>query len=123
MIMLRLSPILPSAILNYTLGTFPIRTRDFYASYMVSALFYAPPTAYVGTLFSALTDVSGEDNPTSDFTSPLGLSMMILGVLATVGVTVAITVFTKRKLRGIIDIEEHKAKEGKGEEGVELNAI
>lgn len=125
--MLRLSPVLPSAILNYSLGTFPIRVRDFYLSFIVSSVVYGPPTAYVGTLFSALTDVSGESNPTSDFTSPLGLSVMIIGVIATVVVTIAISWYTKQKLKIVLE-EQEKIKDGQAEGGeddigIELNQI
>ena len=117
---------LPSPILNYALGTLPVRVVDFYLSLFISSIIYAPPTAYIGTLFSALTDVSGEDNPTSDFTSPIGLSLMVLGGVATVGVTVAISMYTKKKLRIILEEQEkNKEKEGGGEadEGIELNEI
>ncbi|GMH48281.1 hypothetical protein TL16_g00256 [Triparma laevis f. inornata] len=43
MILLRLSPILPSSILNYVLGTFPVRNREFLLSYFFSAVFWGIP--------------------------------------------------------------------------------
>ncbi|GMH47804.1 hypothetical protein TrVE_jg8952 [Triparma verrucosa] len=110
MILLRLSPVLPSSILNYVLGTFPVRNREFLLSYFFSAVFWGIPLSMVGSVFTNMSDME-EGNDTTDPSTPIGLTIIVLGVGATVGVTLAITHYTRKKLREIIEAEEAKAEE------------
>ena len=64
-ILLRLSPVVPSAILNYVLGTFPVRHREFIISYLVSCVFWGVPLSIVGSLFTNFTDME-DQNETTD---------------------------------------------------------
>jgi uncharacterized membrane protein YdjX (TVP38/TMEM64 family) len=114
-LLLRLSPILPTAALNMVLGAtsncrlFP----EFVTAMALGNLAYAVPLSYLGCLIHSLADI--EDTDDLDVTSPIGMGMAIVGGVASVGVTVAITCYTKKKLRLILEDERRTSEEGRHE--------
>jgi len=78
---------------------------------VLGAAAYAVPLAYVGCLFNQLTDL--EDNDDLDLTSPIGMSMAIVGAVASIGATVALTCYTKKKLKRLLEDEERISEEAK----------
>ncbi|GMH99456.1 hypothetical protein TrVE_jg3857 [Triparma verrucosa] len=98
--LLRLSPLVPTAFINMALGcTSNCKTSHFTIAFLFGGTFYAVPLSYVGCLFNAATDL--ETNDDLSLNSPLGLAIAILGVIGSVLATVAITCYTKKRLRAL----------------------
>ena len=104
-LLLRLSPLIPIAALNMVLGaTESCRLLPEFVTAMVLAnVAYAVPLSYIGCLIHSLADIDETDD--LDLTSPIGMSMAIIGGLASLGVTVAITCYTKKKLKVMLEDE------------------
>ena len=90
-----------------------LRSSQFLLSYFFSAVFWGIPLSMVGSVFTNMNEME-EGNDTTDPGTPIGLTIIVLGVGATVGVTLAITHYTRKKLREIIKEEERKAKVAEG---------
>ena len=102
-LLLRLSPLVPFNILNYSLGLTRVRIRD---NLLASALGILPGTflyVYLGTLVTDLAALSAGEKPDSGI---VGTIAFWGGLLATLAVTVIITRAARAKLR------EHIATDG-----------
>ena len=102
--LLRISPVIPSPVLSYILGTMPVRKREFSIAVIVSSLLQAVPLAYVGGYLHDLKDYDG--------TGPASVITLAIGFTATVAGAVFISWFTKKKLDEMVQEEKKKAKAG-----------
>ena len=101
-VLVRLSPILPDEWLNYIMAAPPVSLRVFLLS-NTSSLIYCLIYAYYGhALGSIALSQSGMGGLAN---SPLGLFMLLLGIVATVIVTVIVTRTSIRVLRESIGEE------------------
>jgi len=102
-VLVRLSPILPDEWLNYIMAATPVSLRVFLIS-NTSSLIYCIIYAYYGHALGSIalsrSGMGGLGN------SPLGLFMLLLGIIATVIVTVIVTRTSIRVLRESIGEEE-----------------
>jgi uncharacterized membrane protein YdjX (TVP38/TMEM64 family) len=102
-VLVRLSPILPDEWLNYIMSATPVSLRVFLLS-NTSSLIYCLIYAYYGHALGSIalsrSGMGGLGN------SPLGLFMLLLGIVATVIVTVIVTRTSIRVLRESIGEEE-----------------
>jgi len=93
-ILLRLSPLFPFSFLNYALGLTSVRLRDF----VLGSLAMLPGTllyVYYGALAGQLAaSAAGEETA-----GTAELALQAIGLIATLGVTVAITRLARRALR------------------------
>ena len=81
------------------------RLRDFSVSFLVGSTVYAVPLSYVGCLFNSISDL--EDSDELSLNSPVGLSLAIVGGVASLLATVAITYYTKKKMDKLLeDVEQ-----------------
>ena len=102
-VLVRLSPILPDEWLNYIMSATPVSLRVFLLS-NTSSLIYCLIYAYYG---HALGSIALSRSGMGGFgNSPLGLFMLLLGIVATVIVTVIVTRTSIRVLRESIGEEE-----------------
>ena len=102
-VLVRLSPILPDEWLNYIMSATPVSLRVFLVS-NTSSLIYCLIYAYYGhALGSIALSRSGMGGLSN---SPFGLFMLLLGIIATVIVTVIVTRTSIRVLRESIGEEE-----------------
>ncbi|GMI28341.1 hypothetical protein TeGR_g332, partial [Tetraparma gracilis] len=96
-LLLRLSPLIPAAALNYVLGASEGCSFDHFAlAFFLGNSPYIFPLAYIGTLFTDATDL--EDNDDLDIGSPAGISFAVVGVVCTIVATWFLTKYTKTKL-------------------------
>ncbi len=95
-VLLRLSPVVPFAVLNYLMGVSQIRQRDFVVA---SALGKAPSTlayVYVGSALQVLT------TPGDDAQNPWTEGLFWVGLAATVTVAVQLTRVIKRRTETLL---------------------
>jgi uncharacterized membrane protein YdjX (TVP38/TMEM64 family) len=115
--LLRLSPLIPAAALNYMLGaTKNCAYEHFALAFFLGNSPYIFPLAYIGCLFTDATDL--EDNDDLSITSPVGITFAIVGAVCTVIATWVLTVYTKRKLEIIVAVKKERdsaTTEGAGE--------
>lgn len=98
--LLRLSPLVPTALINVALGcTSNCKISHFAIAFLFGGTVYAVPLSYVGCLFNAATDLETNDDLSLD--SPLGLAIAILGAIGSVLATIMIMWYTRRKLRAL----------------------
>jgi len=93
--LLRLSPVVPFNVLNYALGLTSVRFGD----YLVASLGMIPGTllyVYYGKLAGDLATVAGGAGVEK---GPGYWAVLILGLVATVGVTMLVTRVSRRALR------------------------
>lgn len=118
-ILLRLSPLMPYALINYLLSSTQLPVWTYF---WTSALGVLPPTAlyvYLGTTAASLSDILGDafeppetDEPTAPSppapVSPIAapsamdttqLWVMGIGVVITIAVAVLVTIFTSRAIK------------------------
>lgn len=87
-ILLRLSPLFPFNLLNYTLGLTRVSLRDFVLG---SAIGMVPGTflyLYIGSLVTSASQLLSGDRPSA---GPLGTALYVAGLVATLAVTVMVT--------------------------------
>lgn len=95
-LLLRLSPLFPFNALNYLLGLTRVRARDFVLGSWIGML---PGTAlyvYLGSLVTTASELASGSRPS---TGTAGNALLIVGLVATVGVTVLLTRIARRALR------------------------
>jgi uncharacterized membrane protein YdjX (TVP38/TMEM64 family) len=92
--LLRLSPIVPFNLLNYALSLTRVRFRDFvlgsFAGMLPATILYV----YLGSLAASLTELAGGTSAPS----AAGQALFVLGLGATVAVTVILTRRARRAL-------------------------
>lgn len=92
--LLRLSPVFPFNLLNYGLGL----TRVRFADYLVACLGMLPGTFLYVYSGKAAGDVAAAASGASPEQGPGRLALLIVGLLATAGVTVLVTRIARRAL-------------------------
>lgn len=95
-LLLRLSPLLPFNVLNYLLGLTRVRLRDFVFGSWIGML---PGTAlyvYIGSLITAASELASGERPSSGLA---GQVLLVLGLLATLVVTVVLTRIARKALK------------------------
>jgi uncharacterized membrane protein YdjX (TVP38/TMEM64 family) len=102
-VLVRLSPILPDEWLNYIMSATPVSLRVFLLS-NTSSLIYCIIYAYYGHALGSIALSRSGMGGLND--SSLGLFLLLLGIVATVIVTVIVTRTSIRVLRQSIGEEE-----------------
>jgi uncharacterized membrane protein YdjX (TVP38/TMEM64 family) len=98
----RLSPLFPFNLLNYGLGLTGVRFRDYFLATWIGMLPATVLYVYIGTLAKDLTSLTsgGLDS------GPLGTTLLILGFVATLVLTVLITRKANRTLAAHLEQEQ-----------------
>jgi len=91
----RLSPIFPFNLLNYTYGITNVSLRDYFLASWVGMLPGTIMYVYIGALAGDLATVGAEGSPTTT----AQWALRVVGLLATVAVTVYITRIARRALK------------------------
>ena len=98
----RLSPAFPFNLLNYAFGVTGVSARD----YIIGSIGMIPGTimfVYIGSLAGSLALIGTDAQPTVDPT--LQWTIRIVGLMATVAVTVYVTRLAKQALAASVDSE------------------
>ena len=99
-ILVRLSPVIPDEWLNYLMASSPISTRTFFISNL-SSIVYSLAYAYFGLAAGEL--VFSSHGMDGFIQSPVGSILLIVGVVASILVTLLIAKITKQALNSRID--------------------
>ena len=101
-ILVRLSPLIPDEWLNYIMASGPVTTRVFFLSTLPSIV-YSLAYAYFG---HAVGTIALSSDAMGGFKqSPLGLGLLVLGLIATVIATIIVTRVTMKALNDAIEEE------------------
>ena len=99
-LLLRLSPLFPFNVLNYTLGLTRVRLRDFVLASWIGML---PGTAlyvYIGSLVTSASDLASGTHPSS---GAAGRVLLVVGLVATLAVVVLVTRIARKALKQALD--------------------
>ena len=99
-ILVRLSPLLPDELLNYVMSSSPISIRVFFLSNL-SSIVYSLAYAYFGLAAGKLV-FSGEGMD-GFAESPVGTTLLIIGVIASILVTMVIARMTKNAVNNRVE--------------------
>ena len=101
-VLVRLSPLIPDELLNYVMASGPVTTRVFFLS-SLSSIIYSLAYAYFGL---ALGKLALSSEGMSQFNqSPVGMGLLILGLIATIIATIIVTRVTMAALNDAIEEE------------------
>ena len=101
-VLVRLSPLIPDELLNYVMASGPVTTRVFFLS-TLSSIIYSLAYAYFGL---ALGKIALSSEGMSQFNeSPVGMGLLILGLIATIIATIIVTRVTMAALSDTIEEE------------------
>ncbi|RPG77906.1 MAG: TVP38/TMEM64 family protein [Euryarchaeota archaeon TMED248] len=101
-VLVRLSPLIPDELLNYVMASGPVTTRIFFLS-TLSSIIYSLAYAYFGL---ALGKIALSSEGMSQFNeSPVGMGLLILGLIATIIATIIVTRVTMAALNDTIEEE------------------
>ena len=101
-VLVRLSPLIPDELLNYVMASGPVTTRVFFLS-SLSSIIYSLAYAYFGL---ALGKIALSSEGMSQFNeSPVGMGLLILGLIATIIATIIVTRVTMAALNDAIEEE------------------
>ena len=101
-VLVRLSPLIPDELLNYVMASGPVTTRVFFLS-TLSSIIYSLAYAYFGL---ALGKIALSSEGMSQFNeSPVGMGLLILGLIATIIATIIVTRVTMAALNDTIEEE------------------
>ena len=101
-VLVRLSPLIPDELLNYVMASGPVTTRVFFLS-TLSSIIYSLAYAYFGL---ALGKIALSSEGMSQFNeSPIGMGLLILGLIATIIATIIVTRVTMAALNDTIEEE------------------
>ncbi len=99
-VLVRLSPIIPDEWLNYVMASSPISTKTFFISNL-SSIVYSLAYAYFGLAAGELVfNGNGMDGFTQ---SPVGSILLIIGVIASIFITISIARITKSALNSKVE--------------------
>jgi uncharacterized membrane protein YdjX (TVP38/TMEM64 family) len=98
----RLSPLFPFNLLNYGLGLTGVRFRDYFLATWIGMLPATVLYVYIGTLAKDLTSLTSG----SLDSGPLGTTLLIVGFVATLVLTVLITRKANRTLAAHLEQEQ-----------------
>jgi uncharacterized membrane protein YdjX (TVP38/TMEM64 family) len=99
-LLLRLSPLFPFNVLNYTLGLTRVRLRDFVLGSWIGML---PGTAlyvYIGSLVTSASELASGARPSSGVA---GRVLLVVGLVATLAVVVLVTRIARKALKHALD--------------------
>ena len=99
-LLLRLSPLFPFNVLNYTLGLTRVRLRDFVLGSWIGML---PGTAlyvYIGSLVTSASELASGDHQSSGVA---GRVLLVVGLVATLAVVVLVTRIARKALKHALD--------------------
>jgi uncharacterized membrane protein YdjX (TVP38/TMEM64 family) len=99
-LLLRLSPLFPFNVLNYTLGLTRVRLRDFVLGSWIGML---PGTAlyvYIGSLVTSASELASGTRPSSGVA---GRGLLVVGLVATLAVVVLVTRIARKALKHALD--------------------
>jgi uncharacterized membrane protein YdjX (TVP38/TMEM64 family) len=99
-LLLRLSPVFPFNILNYTLGLTRVGLRDFVLGSWIGMLPGTVLYVYIGSLITSASELASGTRPSSGIA---GHALLILGLVATVAVVVLITLIARKALKHALD--------------------
>ena len=99
-VLVRLSPLIPDEWLNYLMASGPVTTRVFFISNL-SSIVYSLAYAYFGLAIGKIALSSDGMGGFRD--SPLGMILLILGLIATIWVTIIVTKVTMKALEHTIE--------------------
>ena len=99
-VLVRLSPLLPDELLNYVMSSSPISIRVFFLSNL-SSIVYSLAYAYFGLAAGKLV-FSGEGMD-GFAESPVGTTLLIIGVIASILVTMVIARMTKNAVNNRVE--------------------
>jgi len=99
-LLLRLSPVFPFNILNYTLGLTRVGLRDFVLGSWIGMLPGTVLYVYIGSLITSASELASGTRPSSGIA---GHALLILGLVATVAVVVFITRIARKALKHALD--------------------
>jgi uncharacterized membrane protein YdjX (TVP38/TMEM64 family) len=95
-LLLRLSPLFPFNALNYLLGLTRVRVRDFVLGSWLGMLPVTALYVYIGSLVNTASELASGSRPA---TGLAGHALLVVGLVATLGVTVLLTRIARRALR------------------------
>ena len=95
-LLLRLSPLFPFSILNYTLGLTRVRLRDFVLGSWIGMLPGTVLYVYIGSLITSASALASGTRPTSGVA---GHALLVAGLVATVAVTAVFTRIARKALK------------------------
>jgi uncharacterized membrane protein YdjX (TVP38/TMEM64 family) len=95
-LLLRLSPLFPFGILNYTLGLTRVRLRDFVLGSWIGMLPGTVLYVYIGSLITSASKFANGTRPSSGVA---GHALLVVGLVATVAVTVVFTRIARKALK------------------------
>ena len=93
--LLRLSPVFPFNLLNYSLGLTKVSLRDFFFASWIGMMPGTVMYVYLGSLAGDLASLGAENGSRT----PAEWTLYIIGLLATLAVTVYVTRIARRSLR------------------------
>ena len=99
-LLLRLSPLFPFNVLNYTLGLTRVRLRDFVLGSWIGML---PGTAlyvYIGSLVTSASELASGSHQSSGVA---GRVLLVVGLVATLAVVVLVTRIARKALKHALD--------------------
>ncbi len=99
-VLVRLSPLLPDELLNYVMSSSPVSIRVFFLSNL-SSIVYSLAYAYFGLAAGKLV-FSGEGMD-GFAESPVGTTLLIIGVIASILVTMVIARMTKNAVNNRVE--------------------
>ena len=101
-VLVRLSPLIPDEWLNYIMASGPVTTRVFFISNL-SSIIYSLAYAYFG---HAIGKIALSSDGMGGFKqSPLGMTLLFLGLMATILATIIVTRVTMKGLNNAIEQE------------------
>jgi uncharacterized membrane protein YdjX (TVP38/TMEM64 family) len=99
-LLLRLSPLFPFSILNYTLGLTRVRLRDFVLGSWIGMLPGTVLYVYLGSLITRASELASGTRPSSGVA---GHALLAFGLVATVAVALLITRIARKALKHALD--------------------
>ena len=99
-LLLRLSPLFPFGILNYTLGLTRVRLGDFVLGSWIGMLPGTLLYVYIGSLITSASQFASGTRPSSGVA---GHALLVAGLVATVAVTVVFTRIARKALKHALD--------------------
>lgn len=99
-LLLRLSPLFPFNILNYSLGLTRVGLRDFVLGSWIGMLPATVLYVYIGSLITSASQLASGTRPSSGVA---GQALLVAGLVATVAVTVVFTRIARKALKHVLD--------------------
>lgn len=99
----RLSPLFPFNVLNYLFSITRVRTRDYLLGSWIGMMPGTIMYVYIGSAVKSLTQLVGGEAPAAGGWQKT--AMFILGGVATIAVTVYVTIVAKRAMAAYVPVE------------------